>query len=134
MARCPDCNKFVGLETQEPEENDVAAELTGEGEQFSATAELRLVRACADCGTELKETTFEIEVEGDIIHEEDCDPDDRDLDVELTNVESTETGGGRYAKNMIGVRGEIEVTCQCGACVSTSFKDAIAASGFDELV
>jgi hypothetical protein len=54
--RCPDCNKFVSLElADEPE-----AELEVSEGVVSGT--VRLVRQCADCGTELKEASFDVEV------------------------------------------------------------------------
>ncbi len=55
--RCPDCNKFVSLECgDEPE-----AEL--EVSDGVVTGTVRLVRNCAECGTELKEASFDVEVE-----------------------------------------------------------------------
>ena len=52
--RCPDCCKFVSLETQDPEVENIEVTTTGEVQIM-----VRLVRACSECGTELKETQLE---------------------------------------------------------------------------
>ncbi len=60
MARCPDCNKFVSLEEVEPEVNTLEVD-----EEGIIEADVRIVNACADCGTELKEYTFDFDGESD---------------------------------------------------------------------
>lgn len=55
MARCPDCNKFVSFEEEEPEIN---VDVDDEG---AITGTCRIVNSCQDCGAELTEYTFDIE-------------------------------------------------------------------------
>jgi hypothetical protein len=151
--RCPDCNKFVSLELgEEPE-----AEL--EVSEGVVSGSVRLVRNCADCNTELKEATFEVEVEmpAMIAHAEmhakereekesarklkveqgeevvDDEDEEYEQEVEIDECEATEEGGGRY-KN--GVNVAFTVKCSCGkdGCEETgNFEDKIAASHMDEM-
>jgi hypothetical protein len=51
--RCPDCNKFVSFDEQEPEINSIEVDDSG-----NVSAEVRIVNACGDCGAELKEANF----------------------------------------------------------------------------
>lgn len=55
--RCPDCNKFVGLELGEPEVNSLEVDETG------IHGEVRLVQTCAECSGEMNEASVEIEQE-----------------------------------------------------------------------
>ena len=54
MARCPDCNKFVSYDDGDV---DVQSEDVESGE---VRVEVRIVKTCAECGTELKEATLEL--------------------------------------------------------------------------
>lgn len=160
MARCPDCNKFVSLETNEPEEDSIeidseptatSSEESEESEGSGAEGETvepsenkpeprtghisatyRIVRVCADCGTELKEATIEMEEDVEIPagHE----GDDHELEIE-GEAESTEKGGGRYAKSFYGVHVHYTVSCSCGAAglLEGDLEDEVAASHMDEL-
>ena len=56
MARCPDCNKFVSYDdSQDPEPN---VDVDPEGR---ISGDVRVFLACSECGTELKEGSFDIE-------------------------------------------------------------------------
>lgn len=55
--RCNDCNKFVGLELQDEPEAELEVDEGG-----LVTGSVHLVRECAECGTELKEGNFTVEV------------------------------------------------------------------------
>lgn len=55
MARCPDCNKFVSYDTDQEPEVDVDIDEDGQ-----VTGTVRIFDACAECGTELRETTIDI--------------------------------------------------------------------------
>lgn len=139
--RCPDCNKFASFDTEvDPEFVSESAEGT------EVTVEVRRVLSCADCGTELKEYTFElsedfsgqVEVEEG---EEECDHEwSIDVSVSPTvNVVDKDKNGrqiknARYMKTMYGV----EVTCdlECDKCkneVRVEFNDEAQASSFEEL-
>jgi hypothetical protein len=53
--RCPDCNKFVSLETQEPEVSDLQVEHNPPADKqsehtFTITGSVRIVRVCGECG------------------------------------------------------------------------------------
>jgi hypothetical protein len=57
--RCSDCNKFVSFDdTNEPEADD--ADVDAEG-HVSGT--VRVYLTCAECGTELKEASFDLNVD-----------------------------------------------------------------------
>lgn len=121
--RCPDCNKFTGLETQEPECNNIEAEWDSPGPEGAGdvriNADGRTCRNCADCGTELKALDWEAEDtvqidqmdEFNALSDEDkkeCVAALRDgtaeVSVEEQGTECDESGGGRYKKNMITSR------------------------------
>ncbi len=129
--RCPDCNKFVSLDLQDPE---VEIELEGE----SVKASVRIVRACAECGTALKEATLEMEDTFEGPDPEDAQGEDKehDLEVEETGVDSIEEGGGRYAKSYYGASVDYSVTCSCGCKFEHNgvMSGKIAASHMDEMV
>lgn len=114
--RCPDCNKFTGLENGEPEINNSAAEVSGAS--VDVQVDIHHARNCADCSTELKalDMTLEESVALDELNEfKALTPaqqkqvltaaEDGTLEALLENegAESEEGGGGRYAKNMISV-------------------------------
>ena len=148
--RCPDCGKFVSLETSDPEMQN--EELTDDGQ---VELSVRLTRNCADCSNELKETTFDLsddhseDIEAHIkAHHPNSLTDDGDeprptFTLEIGNTENSESGGGRYAKNMIGVSIDYEI--RCDVCDRADDKvnpdpvtvgnlsDSIPASGFDEM-
>lgn len=152
--RCPDCNKFVSLELgEEPE-----AEL--EVSDGVVTGTVQIVRNCADCGTELKEATFDVEVTLPTLVEHaneiaaarearekehkdkevagetpsmDEDEDEHDMEVEVDECQATEEGGGRYKKSYYGVDVTFTAKCSCGKEEQGSFEDKIAASHMDEV-
>lgn len=134
--RCPDCAKFVSMETNDPEVETIDIDEAG-----NVTATVRVVRVCADCGTELKETTLEMETDVSIEgHDSEATNDDgsdkHELLVEETNVEATErsVGKGRYARSYFGACVSFKVTCKCGGLDETGdLSDDCQASYFDEL-
>lgn len=134
--RCPDCNKFVGLEN-----GDLEADLSVEsdGDKGTVTGTVRVVRNCAECGQELKEANFDVDESFDI--PEAHRGEDHDLDVEVLDEEVTESGGGRYAKNNVGYSLTAAVTCNCEAAqkagepvAEIDLADSMPAGQFDELV
>lgn len=141
--RCPDCNKFVPFEQNEPEvELDITDERDQEvekGTEVQVTAQVRLVLACAECGTELKEANLEAEemvtIEGHL-------GDDHVLSVEDDGSDTTDRYDGkegtpmRYRKHFYGATIEYKVTCSCDQALDAtgSLEVEEMASGFDELV
>jgi hypothetical protein len=106
MARCPDCNKFVSYEEQEPE---VTIEVDG----GAITGTARIVNACQDCGTELTEFTFEVsqEIEDADAHE----GDSHEMSVETSLEERTTRteGRGRKPRTFYGFSCHYTVACSC---------------------
>lgn len=156
MARCPDCNKFVGLEMQDPEDVDldVSSTLDGETLNLSITMTARIVRNCAECGTEMKEASLEAneEVEVDAsdlkcvetktikkgdeeVEVIDWQDGHGDPQIEENGVDQVEEGGGRYAKSFFGAHVSYLVKCTCGEQIyEGEIEDKVAASAMDELV
>lgn len=143
--RCPDCNKFVAYNVdEEPEENSAAVD----GVWF--TAEYRRVLTCEECGTELKETTFELEHDfedavkalppPDDGHEHEwelesssCEPT---MDLVTKDAKGRQIKSARYMKTLYGVSCDVEVKCShegCGAAIEFNVSDSCQASGMDEL-
>ena len=109
--RCPDCNKFTGLENADPQVDEQTADFR-DGSlslQYSVT----MSRECAECSTELK--SYSGDAEEDISVEDipgyaELPKDvqeglnDGSIDVDVSVNESSEveeSGGGRYKKNII---------------------------------
>lgn len=148
--RCPDCNKFVSLELQEPEFDSLEVSVTKSEERDAGpdgfvahvTGSCRIVRNCGECGQELKEATLEIDKEIDFHRDELAvplsDEDLGDATVETENEDQLEEGGGRYAKSYFGATAELVVTAGKGANVielcREEWSDKVAASEMDELV
>jgi hypothetical protein len=113
--RCPDCNKFVGLENGEPEINSLDV-TPNTGGILRVEADIRHVRQCADCSNELKEIDEHVEEEVDVEKFEGWDKLDEvqkkaikdalengEITVEAddSGTNADESGGHRYKKNMI---------------------------------
>jgi hypothetical protein len=139
MARCPGCNKFPSLETQDPE---VELDVLG----TAVVGTVRLVCASVCCGEELKEATFNIEDEIDAtlleghVGEDGELLEDHELEVEEESSEATErvAGKGRGAKMFRGVVVRYSVRCSCQESGAKSLHDGehsdeIQASCMDEL-
>lgn len=129
--RCPDCNKFVSLET---ETEEPTLELNGS----IVSGECHVSRNCADCGTELKAADFilEMDVREDMpdCFKEDGQPQEgHDVDVKSSEVDSIEEGGGRYAKSYYGVSVAFTLECSCGKEFGSSIVEKLAASEFEEM-
>jgi hypothetical protein len=121
--RCPDCNLMVSVETEEHEVDTI--EVTDSGVYVN----VRLVKNCAECGTELEEAYVEETIELDKVCEHDA------LEVEENGIESTDTGGGRYAKRFYGADVHYKVTCsECGFEHEDHLHVEEAASYFESLV
>ena len=138
--RCPDCNKFVSNEENEPEVESV------EYNEGSVTASVRIVNACADCGTELTEATFEMEAS--VVVPPEHTGEGHEISAEETGCKRTSRSGyydkrkgvwvdkfGRYAKTLYGASVDVRLTCSCGAWEEdVTLSDEIEASGMDSLV
>lgn len=132
--RCADCNKWVSLETDEPQEDSI--DVSDDG---VVSIDVTVSRNCADCGTEMKNYNFQTEDQIDEswvaehAHDDAQDNGHGEWSVETSDLESTETGGGRYSKNMIGFSCTATVTCKCGATTDVILSDSVSASEFEEV-
>lgn len=151
--RCPDCNKFVGNDTSaDPEVNDL--EVDSEGR---VTGSVRIVTACDQCGTELAEATFDIDLDFSEALAEHLDESDKDVqhDLEVSSDDGTRTDRRqthtpkgkmikpRYQKQFYGAEVEVTVTCGCRTgkpgtkdapwSCTMSWSDETQASGMDQL-
>jgi hypothetical protein len=123
--RCGECRKFVSFDEQDPEVEDLTID-----EEGQITAEVRIVNACAECGTELKSFTFSTEADvesqceghtGSTIPEpegedEEAEEEEHELQIEESYCERTSRseGKGRGTKTFYGFKLEANVTCSCG--------------------
>lgn len=157
MARCPDCNKFVGVEQQEVEdfEPDIEVEVpVGRLQSGSVSGEVHLVLACVDCGTELSESNQDVEAEFTVEHDEDCEalfkPDEAgvlqplpegspppELEAEDVSVaiEDTFEGKGRGARHYYGASISMTITCPgCKGSAEVQTEVNEQASSFESMV
>lgn len=144
--RCPDCNKFVSLEMQDPEVN-VQLEIAPPDKDgtwvgadiFHLSGEIRIVRACAECGTELKEYTFSLDEtaewgEGlDVLTLPGLEPlkvrvEDAELEDDDGEIEQVEEGGGRYAKSFFGAASAWNIQVDGTTVARVTWTDKVAAS------
>ena len=136
--RCPDCNKFVAFDEQEPEVQVIEVDEDGH-----VRVEVRIVNACADCSQELKDATFELEADHEI---EGHKGEGHELSIEEDGCERTGRSGyfkkgkfvpacGRYAKTFYGVNVAYSISCSCGKLegVSGTVEDEVQGSGMEEL-
>ncbi len=142
---CPSCSKLCSLETAEPEVNDLEMDADG---QVSASA--RVARTSACCGEEMKEFTYELtdDRSADLTkHEQEFhNGEKQEYTIDEDSSEVDESGGSRYAKNMI--KCVIQYDISCDACTSSEDKetkerghignftmeDSTNAGSFEELV
>ena len=150
--RCPDCNKFVGMENADPE-----IELSSEFDApdgILVTAEGRAVRTCVDCGTELK--SYDLSMEKTVALQEfpgytELSPEkrqtvldalengDAEIEVEGDGSETEESGGHKYQKNLITTTVNFSVTVTVGEeakqivlTTCSSVEEAVQASAYEE--
>jgi len=125
--RCESCCKFVSMENAEPEVNSLDASFSGT--VVTVSLDYRHVRACADCGQDLKDIneTEELEVGiEDFSGYEEATEKARDavkaaledgsaeVEVEEDGSDVSEAGGGRYQKNLITVSVSFNLTVKAG--------------------
>jgi hypothetical protein len=156
-SRCPDCGTFVSLEEADPElQDDGELEDTGDG-SWQVTVDVRLVRTCANCSTEMKEYNETVEIVGDhdCTYDEDSLPPDVSKDddrYELLGVDAEGTSetqrtttnrktgkvtpikNPRYMKTYYGANVTANVQCLwCKQDMSETQGFKAQASAFDEL-
>lgn len=130
MARCPGCNKFPSLESEAEVDQDL------ELNDGTISGSVRVVRRSACCGEEIKELVYELEEDITEKLEGHLEDGDHELELDAEDPEVDESGGGRYAKNMIQVTVNYTVKCSCqkDPVHEGSLTHSEAASSFEELV
>lgn len=124
--RCPDCNKFVSGELEDPHVDDVDV---ADG-QVLLTTSITLV--CADCGTPLKEAEFQqtAELPPAVV----AAHAGHALSVAVSDAEPTEEKGPRGA-TLYGFVASVAVTCACGVSIApVQFAEEIKVAAMDDLV
>lgn len=144
--RCDNCAKMVSYDTDvEPEVQD---DPSFEGDTVSFS--VRRVLTCQDCGSEMKETTLDFNLDMTLSEDKPTstpceDGHEWELDGELSLEPTTEMQtkdrhgkpikSARYMKTMYGVEASGEAVCQhCGQKATFSGNESCQASGFDELM
>jgi hypothetical protein len=131
--RCPDCQKFVSLETQIEDPNpDVEFEF--HAERLIANGTVHVSRMCGECGQELKAADIEFEVDLEVTELLTLSEEQRDEIAVTIEVSETEGGGGRYKKNMVGFSGTLTAALGERVLVTYEVAEAVAASEFEEVV
>lgn len=142
--RCPDCNKFVSQELQEPEVQNIDIDESG-----NVTAEVRIVLACAGCGTELKDANLSMEQDFSKELEKHINVDgcrEHSLSIEEDGCEGVEDvnkidrkgkpiKNPRYMATLYGARVDFSIHCECeDAKVFSGFmEEKVRSSEMDEL-
>lgn len=146
--RCSDCNKFAAYDDSgEPEVENLEVDHQG-----SVTGEVRVVLTHDECGTELKEANFEIDIEVTNFKNTDsetfdpkqhegeghelsieCDSSEITSRSETTNPKTGKPIPARYAKTYYGYRADLSLSCECGGSWSAEAADDMQASAMDEI-
>ena len=134
--RCENCEgKFTALETAIEEtspEVDVGTFAEDGTSIDSLTCTVHVSRNCEGCCTEMKSTDFEVEVSDVAIVGEPITEEQREEVTAECEVDVSESGGGRYKKNMIGFSGTITVSLGERVLATVVIEDSTPASSFEE--
>jgi len=128
--RCPDCNKFVGLDSDSDPEVD-NLEIDDEGR---ITGSVLITNNCIECGTGLADAQLDIDVQAEVA--EHVSKDNCSLSVDEKDSPSRETksdGKGRYTRTYYGARASFLVSCECGFETETEWEEFVQASHMDQL-
>lgn len=147
MPRCTSTGLFASYD--EPEAT-VESEELAEG---TLSIEVRVVRPCAECSEEMAEYTFSMEEDvecprcgaecntecsGEHERDEDGNKVDTAPILQLESVDEpdvSESGGGRYKKNIFTCTVSAEILCTCcNQSFDVTVSDDAAASYFEVLV
>mgnify|MGYP005843340829 CR=1 FL=1 len=135
MPRCPSCERFVPVELAEPEEESLEVTLDDQDRSRGAvTLEVRLVKACADCGEELEEAPVALEKGFTLAHADGCGGvAEVEASAELQPASRVE-GKGRGARTYYGVDANVLVACtKCKAKAEVEMFGEEQASAFEPL-
>lgn len=144
MSKCPSCNLFCGLETQDPEVYDIQIDEDGR-----VTGQIHLARNSSCCGDEVKYYDFDIDLEPEEDVAEHTTEHSKlgeayDLSIDENSIEYTErmdnglTKKGkpiplRFRRSYYGYSASFNIKCSCGKLdVDIQVEDEVQASGMDE--
>lgn len=138
--RCDTCNKFVSFDADTEPEVDLRVENDGE-----VSGSVRIVNTCAECGEEMTETTFDVDIdlsEEIAEHRKTCSERDLDLNEDVSRFDEFQTKDrrgrpiklSRYQRHYYGIEVKVTVTCGCGATFEDEYKDMVSGSGMESLM
>lgn len=138
MNRCSQCNKFVSLEPGEPEDQGLEVSVEKSAADYEhdvfLNGNVRLTLNCADCATELAETTLEYEESWTIHHEGECEDPAMETHGPDTEFIEDSQGSGMFSKRFYGVKVTLEVTCgTCGVKLEAESDQTSQASFFEPI-
>ena len=137
-SQCPSCYKLCGLEMQDPEVNEVSLD----DESQTVTYDVRIVRNSACCGDEMKEATFQgdVEIPSDLLAKMDAikkKHPDVEFEAQDAGVTELEEGGSRYKKSYFGFSLTVAIVANVDGkeegIGTVEVTDKVQASGMDEL-
>lgn len=138
--RCSDCSKFVSFDTENEPEIDIDVDNEG-----MVTGNVRIVNNCAECSTELKEATFDLEVdftEEVAAHMEKKELKGKEKKEHTLSIDSEGSrtdrgeGKGRYRKQFYGAEVKVTLKCNCEVDpldLEQTWADDMQASHMEEL-
>jgi hypothetical protein len=145
MPICPDCRPFAPKNT----DNDAEPDLSYDKDSQTVTGTVRIHNDCENCGQELEETTFEIEIDcKEVIekHKKEHPTESHSFDEDDITVEryddtlrkdrrGKEIKNPRYWSRLYGVNVSVQLQCSCGEDIDeVTFSDSTKASYMDSLV
>jgi hypothetical protein len=131
--RCNTCNRRPSLEQAEPE---LDSELEVNDGQGVVTGSVRIANICAECGTEISQHTFDLEIDiTTLLAQHPCPESEIGIgwSAELEDLEATSKQvppKGKVRKTFYGASGNIRVKCNCEEPVEEIFpwEDFVQAS------
>jgi hypothetical protein len=130
--RCPQCNRWPQLEQLDP---DSSVDLNGD----SITGDVRIILACAECGTEIKDAEFNVDIDvSEVMARHDCPNEDVGTgwfaDVIVENTSRQHPPNARRRKTFYGFDLTATLKCNCGEVEETfEESDEVQASHMNEL-
>lgn len=134
--RCGDCHKYVSLDTDtDPEVNNVEVDDDG-----AVSVEVRIVNTCAECGTELRDYTFNTDdgIQSEVathLETEHNQDNPAELTIEEMSVERTERQSQvkKNAPIFCGYSLDYKITCSCGFEHIDTITDDIEKSEMEDM-
>jgi hypothetical protein len=137
--RCNDCRKFASINS---ESDPVVSEEEFDKESGMFTAAIRMVNECADCGQELQEDNYDLQLDfSDLLKKHDCPEKETgegwcaEIEESRRTVREEPPNATRRVK-FYGVEVDVRVVCNCEEAVAETktFTAETKASHLDVLV